>query len=424
MKLQQSHIENKDVTFENDDLFNRKEIWNSLTNLIENSENESLVISINAQWWEWKTHFLNCWKNDLKQSSKNVIYFDAFENDYIDDPFLPITWEIIKTFSWKEEISKTIKDKSKNIAKGIIPLAVKVGARWIMKWDNDQIDNDLEKLVEWDIASQVEKKFDAYISKDAEIQDFRNTLEQIIKSEWEIIFIIDELDRCRPDFALRLLERIKHFFNIEWLYFVLWMNKPQIEAYIHKIYGNIDTNNYLQKFIDFEIIFPKIEWENNYEKYLNYMFDKEYNHIFSQCNDKELFKTIVIELANNLDVSYRELWKIINYLVIFYKIHPIFPYNRIIIISIFLKVLKIKLYKELREWKNNRSEIQEFININWLSGDLRTGINVEFTLLFSKTLTTEMVRTHSINLLHRTSEEARQYFFQNKLNILDTFKLR
>jgi len=59
---------------------------------------------------------------------------------------------------------------------------------------------------------------------------------------------VDELDRCRPDFALGLLERIKHLFDVEGIAFVLLVNRSQIEGYIRTVYGNADAEAYLLKF--------------------------------------------------------------------------------------------------------------------------------------------------------------------------------
>lgn len=369
MKLQQSHIENKDVTFESDDLFHRKEIWNSLTNLIENSENESLVISVNAQWWEWKTHFLNCWKNDLEKLSKNVIYFDAFENDFIEDPFLPLLWEILNNLP----DSENVKSKAENVMKWILPLAWKVWMRFLTGWDIESVDDNLEKLFEWDIANYTWKLLEEYTKKDNSIKLFKESLEKIIKSEWEIVFIIDELDRCRPDFALKLLERIKHFFNIEGLYFVLWMNKIQVEAYVQKIYWKIDTNNYLQKFIDIEINLTKNISMNDsdYSKFINMLINENYRDIFDkipQIKDSSIFILTFLSQLNNL--SFREVEKALNYYILFLKSirHVDYVINPFIILSCIIKVKENYLYTKMKEWINIKVELVEKLQLSTLIG--------------------------------------------------------
>ena len=64
-----------------------------------------------------------------------------------------------------------------------------------------------------------------------------------------LVIIIDELDRCRPLFALSLLERVKHLFLVEGVSFVFVTNMPQIEAVVAGTYGaNTDAKIYLEKF--------------------------------------------------------------------------------------------------------------------------------------------------------------------------------
>lgn len=70
-----------------------------------------------------------------------------------------------------------------------------------------------------------------------------------------LVFIIDELDRCRPDFSIRLIERIKHFFDIPKIIFVLVMNKVQFSKVVCHNYGYDEAlgEEYLEKFFDFSI---------------------------------------------------------------------------------------------------------------------------------------------------------------------------
>lgn len=67
------------------------------------------------------------------------------------------------------------------------------------------------------------------------------------------MFFIDELDRCRPTFAIELLERIKHLFDIQNIVFVLSIDKEQLEASTAAAYGSaINAPEYLRRFIDLE----------------------------------------------------------------------------------------------------------------------------------------------------------------------------
>ena len=71
------------------------------------------------------------------------------------------------------------------------------------------------------------------------------------------MFIIDELDRCRPSFSIEVLEKAKHFFNVENIIFVLGADKEQLGHSIKAIYGNdLNVNGYLRRFIDLDYVLP------------------------------------------------------------------------------------------------------------------------------------------------------------------------
>ena len=89
------------------------------------------------------------------------------------------------------------------------------------------------------------------------ISAFKNCLTDVAKNK-KIIIFIDELDRCRPSFALGIIEKIKHIFDIEGVGFVFFANLKQIEAMINKQYGDkINATRYLSKFFPFSIELPE-----------------------------------------------------------------------------------------------------------------------------------------------------------------------
>jgi hypothetical protein len=77
-----------------------------------------------------------------------------------------------------------------------------------------------------------------------------------------LVVIIDELDRCRPDFALGVLETLKHFFRADNLHFVLVTNRDHLALSVAHRYGSGSASGeYLQKFYDFVVYF-----ENSYDR--------------------------------------------------------------------------------------------------------------------------------------------------------------
>ena len=78
-------------------------------------------------------------------------------------------------------------------------------------------------------------------------------------SEHPLVFIIDELDRCRPTFAIELLERVKHIFDVPNLVFVFGINRNELCSALQSVYGNIDATVYLRRFFDMEFMLSETD---------------------------------------------------------------------------------------------------------------------------------------------------------------------
>ena len=93
------------------------------------------------------------------------------------------------------------------------------------------------------------------------------------KGDKPIIFIIDELDRCRPSYAVELLEQVKHFFSVSGIVFVLSIDKVQLGHAVRGVYGNdrINADEYLRRFIDIEYSIP-VPDKNYFEIFLRLLW--------------------------------------------------------------------------------------------------------------------------------------------------------
>ena len=84
-----------------------------------------------------------------------------------------------------------------------------------------------------------------------------------------MVFIIDELDRCRPTFAIELLERVKHIFDVPNLVFAFGINRDELCSSLQSIYGNIDADVYLRRFFDMEFTLPQTQTQRSFARYLD-----------------------------------------------------------------------------------------------------------------------------------------------------------
>ncbi|MDU6115922.1 MAG: P-loop NTPase fold protein [Paeniclostridium sordellii] len=281
-----------------EDVFNRKYIAENLTKIIE-SKSKPMVISLDSEWGTGKTTFVTMWKelldNDSNYNSKfNTLYFNAWEHDYIKDPLLAIFSEIESQV--KEEDSKlkkhldNVKNKAKPYAKIAATTSLKVVTAGMLNLDNVNLGNYNEsQLIELagklgDIAIKeisASKKLRAELKKEmAKYQESSNK---------KIVFFIDELDRCRPNFAIELLEVIKHLFDINNFVFVISIDKEQLSHSVSTIYGqNMDTVGYLRRFFDLDYKLPKIDIEKFIDDKNSITFENYYNVGFLEAFIKEV----------------------------------------------------------------------------------------------------------------------------------------
>ena len=270
---QRTNLDNIEEAWQGD-LWDRRRLGEQLTNYVDRLQCGA-VLALDARWGEGKTWFVRHWQKHLENEGHNVIYLDAFANDYLDDPFLTIAAEISQAFKRSNEIDvEEIEDFNSKTASVLISLAsiipilvAKAGLHWVgLGGAGESFREVYENGKEvYDVASdeiagkikeQIEKKIESHHVEKETIQDFKKELAQLAeKLDKPLVFIIDELDRCRPDFAIRLIERVKHFFDIPKIVFVLVMNRPQLLQSIKSFYGYDSEiqGDYLEKFVDFTI---------------------------------------------------------------------------------------------------------------------------------------------------------------------------
>lgn len=193
----------------------------------------------------------------------STIYFDAWLNDNESDPILSIINAIVKS----EQVLLRIRNE-KNLAKLLSSILECISGRNVTELFEAAKGDDL--MLEIKQNESIEKLMKEFFS--AAIGEKNNRL----------IVFIDELDRCKPTYAISLLERIKHFFTDERLTFVFSVNQNQLQHTIKSYYGyGIDASKYLEKMFDISIPLP----EANTEKFMQHIGFKDSRSYFGKiCN--------------------------------------------------------------------------------------------------------------------------------------------
>ena len=247
-------------------LLERTSTGRKLSELVEKIA-DPIVIALDGSWGSGKSFFLKCWTGahtNENGGKAKVIYFDAFKHDYLDDPLVSLVSALLPHFPDSKKktsgISK-MKSASMKLAKPLARVGFSVGTSGLSELSGPIVDalisssgKEFEKLVDGMWAKE-EGRINA-------VEEFRTALEKLTEPDKEgvpqkIVIIIDELDRCRPDYALTMLEVIKHFFAVDNVLFVLGVNLTELENSVKARYGTgIDAERYLQKFIHLRMELP------------------------------------------------------------------------------------------------------------------------------------------------------------------------
>ncbi len=256
-----------EMTWENDQL-DRKEYADKLTTLIKNTRGP-YVIGLTSPWGSGKTFFLQAWRHQLLEEKKPCIYFNAWENDIFSDPLLNLMSTIYDEVETKKKgytkvLSDWIKDKFKSV-KPLIPSAVKLAGSL---YGGESIPKEAVEAA----SDYAQTAIDYFTSRESFKESLKDVAEKISEESkgFPLFIMIDELDRCRPSYAIELLERIKHLFNVPHVVFLLAIDTTQLMQQVehtfglkpHEKNGEViqDTRyDYLGKFFDTYYSLPPVE---------------------------------------------------------------------------------------------------------------------------------------------------------------------
>lgn len=250
-------------------------------------------ISIDAKWGDGKTFFLQTWMAALQQEARNPVFlFDAWTSDFDTDPIVAFMAAFkhtldaeIKKLPVAFAAEKSLAEGVRKLGKAVVPTLKALGRAVVEKHAPGLIGAVADIATESESSNDGETRLDEQLdsAKDTAsealfksllaestkrkelIADFRKEIERTLRYlanngevELPMFVFIDELDRCRPTFAVELLEGLKHVFNIPGLCFVVATNIEQLAHSVKAVYGEgFDGTAYLQRFFDVGYVLPR-----------------------------------------------------------------------------------------------------------------------------------------------------------------------
>ncbi|MEY9531150.1 KAP family P-loop NTPase fold protein [Sinorhizobium fredii] len=284
-------------TIWHDDLLDRKGDAEFLEDFLVNRMQErnaigrtgSYVLNIDAAWGFGKSFFMQRFKQQLELSNHPVVMIDAWKNDFSDDPYTNVIAEIEAYFQSfiereKEKTPKfvqayqAVKANAAKISWLALKGVTKRASRYVIAEGTDEIievidqhvvstgkegeaigdamETHIVEVTDGIIDSFAKKRLEQFNAAKVSLDNFRESLSKLLTifeehtgKKLPFFIFIDELDRCRPTYAIAMLERIKHLFDADNVVFVLSTDTDQLAHSINAVYGtSFDSRRYLQRF--------------------------------------------------------------------------------------------------------------------------------------------------------------------------------
>ncbi|MGX9117881.1 KAP family P-loop NTPase fold protein [Mesorhizobium sp. BHbsci] len=215
-------------------------------------------VNVSAPWGAGKTYFLNNMARQLSAQGYRVAEVNAWRDDHALDPMFAVISPILKALGKGDTTTTVVKAITKNLSKIAIHTGIGLASRAAGFFIGKAVDEitkgvgDTLRETSQDVANEyAEDALRSFEEGQAAIDSFRDTLAKVVTNQPTLFVLIDELDRCKPTYAVALLERIKHLFDVPNVIFVVATHTDQLAHTIRAVYGQgFDADRYLLRFFD------------------------------------------------------------------------------------------------------------------------------------------------------------------------------
>lgn len=280
------------------DILDRAKIMSDIEQILVllSEQKQGRVFALDGKWGYGKTYILERLEKELEglQNEETqddrfyVFHYNCWQYDYYEEPVVAIVSAMLDKYggkSEKEKAQKVIKEIAGQIVKN------KIGIDLVETHDN--------------ISKKEQFQFDEMFGFKTTLDYTRNKICELTKDK-TVLLVVDELDRCMPEYAIKVLERLHHMFEgLDNVIVLLAIDSTQLEHSVKEIYGEqVDTERYLRKFISFRV---RLDTGKAQNQILN-----NYGYYFSKFENLEECCQIVLDLVKLLEIDIRNIEKLIE----------------------------------------------------------------------------------------------------------------
>lgn len=301
------------LSIKNDTTGRNSNLYNLLRLL--NFQQDSLSIAINGSWGTGKTFFIkqcqlmldnafSCEDDEILQAIEKLCpgeeslanirkthfrtaYYDAWEHDSEEDPIASLI-RCLATTDWSTNVKESL-IKAADIGSSILQATTNIDLKGLVKTLKDNSSN----LITPDNLEQIKKRFNA-------------TLAELAPDQGKLTIFVDELDRCKPTYAVKLLERIKHYFNNPNVTFIFAVDLSQLQYTINQYYGlQFNGYQYLDRFFDLVISLSAPDIDKYFDNTKNIL--EAVQHFEKSDPKNSYYYLFCKELINHFSFSIRQI---------------------------------------------------------------------------------------------------------------------
>ena len=289
------------------DALNRCGFVYNLVKIISGLSNtkKTASVALNGQWGCGKSFVLDMLEEKLSvfHSSQRdddgkyfVFRYNCWQYDYYDEPIMAIVSSLYDNLNKYESLEDAKRPKYINRFFAVS----RVGLELARQLTLNKLDINLDELEKAYNGKGEKQEFDKYFTLNEAIEKYKCVLGEVAK-ERPVLIIVDELDRCLPEYAIKVLERLHHiFYGVENVIVLMAYDENQIAHTVEEIFGKgTDVNNYLRKFVDYKVNLDTGNSTQTFFEKFSFYFDR-----FNIINEEQLF-----ELVRNIFV-YTDIRKI------------------------------------------------------------------------------------------------------------------
>ena len=267
LRLQADEVEiPEEAPFAND-LLDREDSIQTLSRLLTSLDGPG-VVAVDASWGMGKTTFLRMWAQHLRLEGVRVAAFNAWRTDFAREPFIALSSELADALAATPELKgRAPLHRFKQAASGVARAAALPTARVALA-AVPGVGGQIAAELSPGPHSAYRRESERYAETRRAREEFRESLAaaaaQVATATdgRPLVVMIDELDRCRPTYAIELLELAKHLFDVEHVVFVLCLNRSQLAESVRVTYGeHFDASEYLGRFFDIDYRLPSPDRE-------------------------------------------------------------------------------------------------------------------------------------------------------------------